>query len=235
MQALFLRKNMPGATCLARVASSKEGAIATQQSLEVLQDALKRLGGISKGSWRSQCENYRTDESPTHVISVISTSYRRNKRVLVQWSGKKIVESHGPLVDLLKNMGLKKTRTTLTFSADEIEIKEFTVRLGKAVNEHEGKLFGSYVAITCEFIKHMDEAAKMLEEFLSILQGQMDQFMYKLSPVVAPWSEFNLGKKFMCKHEALLFACLCQTFLNPVAFDVDKSANQGTIDVVEIL
>jgi len=151
--------------------------------------------------------------SSSKAVFVITTSNGSGTRAVVEWDSRKVLMARGPIMEILKAAGQKKTRGSVTLIGNEYDVGEFVIRVGKAINEHEGKLYGVYLGIACEGVSQTDVASSVILEYLKHLQRSLECKSIHLTVLPDVDSEFALGSMYTNKHEAVQIFQLSCTFL----------------------
>mmetsp|Transcript_6133 Transcript_6133/g.38098 ORF Transcript_6133/g.38098 Transcript_6133/m.38098 type:complete len:219 (-) Transcript_6133:2678-3334(-) len=195
------------------------------------------LGGTLRGTWKAQCDVYRavskatkgTEAGPlvasveltgggelqpkaAKVVYGIHSAAAGESLVLVEWTCRKLLLARGPIVETLKVAGIKKTRGSLKLVANEYDLGRVIIRIGKAINEHEGKLWGVFLAITSEDALHANDTS-FLKQPLECLQRYSERKTFHLVVLPDVSKGFGLDHTYTNKHEALQISHLTSSFV----------------------
>lgn len=213
------------------------GTHAFQKVQGELQEAVMDLGGTLRGTWKAQCDVYRAVSEATRrtvalllvagvelteggelqpkaakVVYGIHNTAAGESLVLVEWTCRKLMQARGPIVETLKVAGVKKTRGSLKLVANEYDLGRVIIRVGKAINEHEGKLWGVFLAITSEDALHMNDTL-FLKQPLECLQRYSEENAFHLVVLPDVSKDFGLDHTYTNKHEALQISHLTSSFV----------------------
>lgn len=202
-----------------------------------LQEAVMDLGGTLRGTWKAQCDVYRAvskaiggtgqvllvvsgkltgrgewQPKAAKVVYGIQNAAVGESLVLVEWTHRKVMLARGPIVETLKGAGLKKTRGSLKLVANEYDLGRVIVRVGKAINEHEGKVWGVFLAITSEDALQVNDTL-FLKQPLECLQRYSEGKAFHLEALADVSEDFGLDPTYTNKHEALQISYLTGSFL----------------------
>mmetsp|Transcript_6134 Transcript_6134/g.38107 ORF Transcript_6134/g.38107 Transcript_6134/m.38107 type:complete len:193 (-) Transcript_6134:2678-3256(-) len=169
------------------------------------------LGGTLRGTWKAQCDVYRAPKA-AKVVYGIHSAAAGESLVLVEWTCRKLLLARGPIVETLKVAGIKKTRGSLKLVANEYDLGRVIIRIGKAINEHEGKLWGVFLAITSEDALHANDTS-FLKQPLECLQRYSERKTFHLVVLPDVSKGFGLDHTYTNKHEALQISHLTSSFV----------------------